>query len=476
MRPDPNNIQSMIVARYPHVERVILLFRIDNPEKARAFLRTWLDHVHGGLKPPITDAPMMHFAFNWPGIARLLSNRADDDDGLDLVEGAAEMGFFFTDAGEAPHGKAVAQDLGFVGINAAEHWWTSDTKPDEFHIAIFGYFHNEGQKQDYLARIREEATGAELFEWQMPSFADKALSGRVPSGGILHFGYRDGISRIKIDWEETKEPGTTDFREFILGYSNETYVTKPIGAGPWTDFARDGSYLGIAWLYQDVAAFNGFLAQNRAVAAPHSGTADPEEWLAAKMMGRWKDGSSTAHYPNVNPTSSDARNDFGYTDDEAGEKTPLFSHIRVCNLRDQKMKAINRRRFKNGPPQLIRRGFSYGPPLNGIEDDGNDRGLIGVFACARLNEQLYTVLRWIQKTDFSKAFFDVEKGSKRQDNLFGSRELPHAVSSANIPLFDGGSLDVHLKNFIRYKGLTALFAPSLPSLKKLVGLPVERRL
>ena len=101
-------------------------------------------------------------------------------------------------------------------------------------------------------------------------------------------------------------------------------------------------------------------------------------------------------------------------------------------------------RFPRGTPRLIRRGFSYGPPLAGAVEDGVDRGLVGLFCFARVNEQFYTVMRWLQKTDFSDTFKTTPDGLKLEQ--FGGM-LPgwddhlipqgQAASSVNGYLFNG---------------------------------------
>ena len=471
MTPDPENVQSLAIARYPHRYRVILLFRIDAAARAQTFLRRWAGNVQGGPTPAADAEAAYHFAFSWAGMAQLLGVDAHAADRLDPDAGAGQMEGFFTDPAEAPHRLATAVDLGFSGANSPEHWWAPGVDPDAFHMAMFCYFSDEAQKTETLRRIRHEASGAGLHEWQFPSFADKALSGHIPSDGVLHFGFRDGVSKVEIDWDEAGARGKTDFRELLLGYSNLTYPTMPVDPGPWNAFLRDGYYVGTAWLYQDVAAFNHFLADSAAAVQHLPAGSDRQEWLAAKLVGRWRDGSPLAAHPDRQPDAPDLANDFGYGDDETGEKTPLFSHIRVCNTRDQELSAPNRQRFRNGPPRLVRRGFSYGPPLAGSVDDGRDRGLVGIFACARINEQLYTIIRWMQETGFSDRFYDVKQGWRRQDSMFGLRDKPKAFASAHIPLADGTALDLPLRDFIRYKGLSLFFAPSLASLKILAGDP-----
>ncbi len=466
MLPDPGNVQSMIIGRYPHRLRCILLFAMGPADSAKRFLRRWAGTVNGGETPAETDEPVYHFAFNWPAIARLLDGGSAAD-GLDPLEGAEELPSFFTDPASAPHARSTTADLGLTDENAAAHWWGQDTDPDALDVAMFCYFRDEDQKRLALEAIRRDAADCGLHEWQLPTFSDKALSGRIPSKGVLHFGFRDGVSKVDLDWQGDGGPGKTDIREVLLGYSNDTFKTSPVNPGPWNDFVRDGSFVAVTWLYQDVAAFNRFLKDNRAASAAHSGAADPEEWLAAKMMGRWRDGSALAVHPETMPDEPDLTNTFGYANDPAGQTTPLFSHIRVCNPRDQQLTAANAGRFRKGPPRLIRRGFSYGPPLEGTVDDGVDRGLVGVFACARINEQLYTVLRWIQTTDFSDLFFDVKRGWLRQDNVFGLRRKHRVEASANIPVASAPPLELPLGSFIRFKGLSLFMAPSLKSLKRL---------
>jgi len=113
---------------------------------------------------------------------------------------------------------------------------------------------------------------------------------------------------------------------------------------------------------------------------------------------------------------------------------------------------------------MIRRGFSYGPALEGTTDDNVDRGIVGLFCFARVNEQFYTVMRWLQKTDFSDAFKTIPNGLKAQDGLFGNRAFPSANTEFRVPAADGSSTSLQLPDFIRYKGVSVLFAPSMKAL------------
>ena len=105
-----------------------------------------------------------------------------------------------------------------------------------------------------------------------------------------------------------------------------------------------------------------------------------EELLAAKIVGRWRDGTPLDRLPRrPDPASSPdpARNNaFSYADDPDGLRCPVGAHVRRINPRHSLPfdgKLVNRHR-------LIRRGIPYGEPLpEGAEDDGQDRGVI--FMC-----------------------------------------------------------------------------------------------
>ena len=222
-----------------------------------------------------------------------------------------------------------------------------------------------------------------------------------------------------------------------------------------------------------MAAFEAFLSRYAAVLAPSLSGVDAKEWLAARLLGRWRDGTPLARHPDLPPAVPDVEdNSFGYADDPVGTRCPLDAHIRVVYSRDQPLSFANASRFPNGPPRLIRRGFTYGEPLASAEDDGRDRGLFGLFLCARVNEQFYTVLRWMQQTGFSDVFDRAKPGRAGQDRLTGSR-LPggeNRMPDTNIlATVAGQSTSISLQPFIRYKGVAVLFVPSIAALRELAA-------
>jgi hypothetical protein len=111
----------------------------------------------------------------------------------------------------------------------------------------------------------------------------------------------------------------------------------------------------------------------------------------------------------------------------------------------------------------LRRGSSYGPTLVGEEDDGEDRGLIGMFLCSNINMQFYSLMRWLNKTDFNAKVNNV----RNQDPLFGNRSMPGASNSFEFEA-DGKKLILKgLHDFVRTQGVLMLLFPSVAALKTL---------
>ena len=200
------------------------------------------------------------------------------------------------------------------------------------------------------------------------------LGGVLPTGRE-HFGYADGFSQPAIEGSRFDDhpgagapAGNGDWRpiaagEFILGYPDEQGALP--AAPPPDALGRNGSYVVYRKLRQDVAAFRRRL---REAAALYPGG---EELLAAKLVGRWRDGTpldASPHAEDPALVADKSRNNaFDYGRDPDGLRCPVGSHIRRMNPRlsmpfDGKL--VNRHR-------LIRRGITYGDLLpEGADDDG----------------------------------------------------------------------------------------------------------
>jgi hypothetical protein len=213
-----------------------------------------------------------------------------------------------------------------------------------------------------------------------------------------------------------------------------------------------------------VAAFNRFLADNASRLAPTLGmsVSDASDWLAAKMLGRWRDGRPLVLAPNKVGPPVNPEDNFNYSQDKQGQRCPFSAHIRVVNPRDEVIKEAD------APvPRVLRRGMPYGPDLegNGTEDDRVDRGLIGLFLCVDLREQFEKLMDWINRNDFSGVFTDL----RAQDPLLGNRELPLASTEFIIPTPSGPVRATGLTTFVRGRGTAYFLFPSMQALRQLAG-------
>ncbi len=223
------------------------------------------------------------------------------------------------------------------------------------------------------ARVEAKVAGLQQEFWQCGvTELDPPLHARHLPQGREHFGFRDGLSGPVIEGlEASRHAGSARPSvppgEFVLGLPDVDGLCDD--TEPW--LTRNGSYLAIRKLEQDVAGFHRMLE----AAARHSGLSVAK--VAALLMGRWPDGAPLALHPETDPGwDPPAGNDFDYSADATGDACPLGAHVRRANPRGSLGFAgrLERRH------QLIRRGVPYGPRFDpAAPDDGQERGLL--FAC-----------------------------------------------------------------------------------------------
>ena len=453
---DRRNVQGLIFQSYNYPCARYFLFQFGASAGARAFL--------GGLAPRVTHAaqdlaqkpePLINIALSWTGLGK--TGILDDRPGAPPASQA-----FPWDFREPPDPGSMCD----YGDSAPANWWNRRFRSEDVDAMVYLNCQTAAALADQSVAIRNLAQNCGLKELIPTRDGNEALTGGVPDKGIVHFGYRDGISQPSINWDDTPDrPDLVDFRNFLLGYWSKSVEAFP-RMSPWADIARDGSYLVLRWLYQDVAKFNKFLRETSAQLWPQMPPADAQELLAAKLMGRWRNGTPLVLSPERPDDALALNNDFSFAADPNGSRCPFSSHIRIVNRRDDDLTFPNQQMFPNGP-RVLRRGSTYGPPLQGEVDDGVDRGLIGMFLCSNINMQFYSIMRWLNKTDFNPKVGDV----RGQDPLFGNRRMPDASNKFEFEAGDGKSALNILQDFIRTQGVLMLLLPSLATLNQFAVQP-----
>ncbi len=452
---DRGNVQALVLESYRCPHSLHFLYRIPDAAQGRRFLARWLPRItHGGQDTATGPGPFINLALTWQGLVAL--------DAFDDLGGAEEAAKAFPwDFREPPE----AVSLGDFGESAPSKWWNGRFGGEAVHLTVHAHFRTPDARDSLKTEMRRAASEHGLKELVPTRDGADPLQGDtldVRNGRELHFGYQDGFSQPEVNWQdEPNRPDLVDPRHFLLGYWTDAIQAFPKDP-PWSDVIRDGSYLVFRWLYQDVAGFNAYLAENaRHVARPGMSVEQAEELLAAKMMGRWRDGTPLVLSPDRQDPARAVEN-FGYAYDPEGHQCPFAAHVRIVNPRDQTLTNPNRIMCPDGPPRVLRRGHSYGPKLTGTRDDGVDRGIIGMFLCSNINRQFYTLTRWIRQTTFSPVF----KDTRAQDPLFGNRRAPLASDSFEIPGSAGTTLR-GLPDFVRTQGTLMLLLPSVAMLERL---------
>jgi Dyp-type peroxidase family len=254
--------------------------------------------------------------------------------------------------------------LGDVDDNDPSKWyWGGPTDRIDLLVILFAP-HGE------MAAWQQEVCGA---NWTRAFDAGEALTtsdlhGREP------FGFIDGISQPELDWDHKRDTSRDQLDyttlvalgEFVLGYPNEygKYTERPLldpayeGAETLLacqddpgkrDLGRNGTYLVLRQLEQDVSGFWNFV--NRPRGSELSG-----KLLAEAMVGRRLDDGAPlvplagGAIEGVDSTAGPPENRFTYGEDRDGIRCPFGAHIRRANPRNAD--------FPNRPAGLISRTWA----------------------------------------------------------------------------------------------------------------------
>jgi Dyp-type peroxidase family len=444
------NVQAIIAHTYARPRCCHLFFTFGPAQAARAFVRRLLPRVTSAkeweTRQADPQALLLNISLSFPGLKAtgVLSDDALSRFARDFREGASP---------EKLHD----------GENAS--WWNG-VPAAELHCLVSLYATDETGLNQLTGEVLQAASET-ANRHRFVRAGDQMIDGGVlTSPRHVHFGYLDGFSGPTVAWSDPAQDPQVDFRHFLLGYSTAAIESDPrdlgrAGDAEAVEFASDGSYCAFRLMYQDVAAFNRFVADNARRLAPGLGMTEPAtaEWLKEKMLGRKLTGEPLA--PRADGQAFGATDNFNYANDREGQHCPFSAHVRVTNPRDQVIVPPH----PSPPPRVLRRGMPYGKELQGIADDGIDRGLIGLFLCSSLTFQFEVLMDWINLNDFSNVFREI----RWQDPLLGNRELPLASRDFVIPTPKGEVVAGGLTTFVKARGTAYLLFPSMKALRRIAG-------
>jgi Dyp-type peroxidase family len=433
-----DDIQHILLTRTPALTGRYEFLSFENPGGGRAWLTELVDRVQSAADVRATVESSQRWitlAFTWKGLRAL---------------GVPEESLA-TFPEEFRQGMAARADiLGDTGANHPVNWVGGLTGDDLHAIAIL-FARDDAEHRRCTAehdKLVARSPGVRVL-----SFLD--LNATPPFNYAHdHFGFRDRLSQPVMEGSgEEPTPGSgapLKPGEFILGYADEN--GPPVNLPQPQVLSRNGSYMAYRRLRQHVGLFRDYLRE-------HANTADEQELLAAKFMGRWRSGAPLVLAPERNDPELGAdpmrNNDFNYKEmDPHGYAVPLGSHIRRLNPRDTAVN-MNRRR-------MIRRGATYGPALpEGAPDDGVDRGIAAFVICASPIRQFeFAQNVWIN----DKAFHQL--GNER-DPIIGTQDGTLEYTMPNRPIrkvFNG------LPAFTTVKGGAYFFLPGISALRYLATL------
>lgn len=426
------------------------------------------------------------------------------------------------------------------------NWVFGGTK-NEADIVIIVASDSDEDLDDEVRRIEESIYAGRSI------IGEQALSGvqiiykqngatlPPPLTGHEHFGFLDGVSQPGLRGRISKDP--TDVLtprqnpknpeqgkpgqdllwtgEFIFGYPKQAGKPDPAKpdelntapgniaeAGPvW---AKDGSFLVVRRLRQEVGKFHEFLDET----AQTLGL--PVEQLGAKIVGRWKSGAPIMRQPDADEPKlanddcannhfefgedgdvikkSDAASPEHCTDekfpvakaDKEGLRCPFGGHIRKTYPRDDGgtlHPSIGENTTQTH--RLLRRGIPFGDPFfppidpDKQKDSGNRGLLFAAYQTSIVNQFEFVQQSWSNNPEFK----DVSKDGKLQsghDLIIGQSNTGDGKRTRSfvLPLSENGQtklVEIKTENdWVIPTGGGYFFQPSIDALCLLTGREPNR--
>ena len=332
------------------------------------------------------------------------------------------------------------------------------------HALVLLFAQNDETRDKQVTALRETL----LQEGGWSEIA--VLPGDVLPGSTAHFGYRDGFSQPTIDCGlgnpvPDKQP-IAPLGEFLLGYPSQfEQFTYPVPAPD--QLGRNGSFMVLRILEQDCAAFEALITH----AKDRYGV--DGELLAAKMVGRWRNGTPLSVSPDSDasdqPLAPSELNQYDYAptrdnpaayDDRRGFRCPIGSHMRRANPRAATIAGNAGSRHR-----IVRRGIPYGPPYDPANpNDGIKRGLLGLFIGVSIKDQFeFLMSEWINGSTFAPGIYGTT------DPILGNK----TAGENKFVIPRENSKPVVINDFPRLvttRGSAYTFLPSITALRYIADL------
>ncbi|RAZ74299.1 cytochrome P450 [Mesorhizobium atlanticum] len=437
--------------------------------------RAWLDFVIGktSFGDGVPAGRAMTVAFGPNGLRRLGLEGGVDDEPLDTFPVAFREGM------GTPERSRILND---TGPDAPDKWqWGSSAKPVD--VVIVCYAETPASLKAEITAMKRQTAGA-----GMSVTAELPLKvRREGKRAVEHFGFVDGISQPIVRGTARAAKGAAPMHlvapgEFLFGYRDEHgfYPSSPsVEAAldrtgilsqvrrnrqmpgqppPPRDFGRNGTFLVMRQFEQHVELFDDYCRGAALQAAGETGDAAiTPRWVAAKMLGRWQDGSSLVRNPNGRPGRG-ADNDFALgAEDPQGHACPLGSHIRRSNPRDSLGEDRETQIRIGKRHRILRVGRTYEKKDKGGK---TEKGLL--FMC--LNADIERQYEFIQQTWVSSNSFQGLVGET--DPTIGARGGGGRFS---IPSWEKVTVLKDVPQFVTTKGGGYFFMPSRSALRYLIS-------
>ncbi|MFT7597903.1 MAG: deferrochelatase/peroxidase EfeB [Acidimicrobiales bacterium] len=481
---DLSDVQGNILRGY-HLKFVRhVVVRVADRTAARKFLAAVVPLLSNPGRPADAAPPRLSIttAEWWTSKPATCLNVAITASGLSaLGVSASALNSFPSEfrAGATARGPKV----GDVDESAPHRWRYGMDDPEKVHLmwTIHGETADERDAVDAELELAWRRSGAftvtaKLDGAFLPDDLERDGFERGEPDGLgdkVHFGYRDSIAqpRFVVNGEPIGKADAQPLAPVgavLLGPDYKTTFPNVTWRKLADPYGLNGCFNAFRVLEQDVHSFETFLDDSAAQ------TGWDRELVAAKLMGRWRNGAPLTpsllesrdfkdiRMPRVDEETInffDYPNEAVELDDFEGLFCPVGSHIRRANPRSARIA----QRSANYTRPMVRRGVPYGPPMNpGEPDDGQPRGLLGSFLCASIIAQFEAVMYdWINLGLLDPSI------TGTNDPILGANRP--STSRFVIPVGNGQPPVVlsGFPRFIQTVGAAYLFCPSVAALRHL---------